>query len=158
MKSSAVLVLLSCLTVAVIANAQLSQGAAKRESKIRDYWVDSSTGLMWAGKDNGEDTKWGAAMNYCRGLRLAGYADWRLPTIDELQGVWDKDGYSGIKGQIVLTGQRPWSSTRAIDHWGKVSRFAWFLDFSTGRRDYEQLGYATQKRALCVRTSKNAAD
>jgi uncharacterized protein DUF1566 len=117
------------------------------------YWVDPSTGLMWAGKDNGRDIKWGTAMKYCRNLRLAGYSDWRLPRIDELQGIRDSDGYGGIKGHIILTGQRAWSSTRAIDQSRHTTTFAWFLDFSSGRKDYEQLGYDTLKRALCVRGS-----
>ena len=36
---------------------------------MRGYWVDPSTSLMWAGKDNGKDVSWNKAMKYCRDLR-----------------------------------------------------------------------------------------
>src|ERR1700722_8967301 len=49
-------------------------------------WTDPATGLMWAAKDNGKDVSWNKAMKYCRDLRLAGFSDWRLAAIDELQG------------------------------------------------------------------------
>ena len=29
-------------------------------------------------------------MKYCHGLRLDGYADWRLANMAELQGIYDK--------------------------------------------------------------------
>jgi hypothetical protein len=92
MKWQMTLVLLSFSTASMIAGAQSStegRGLAK-ETQVRGYWIDPSTGLMWAGKDNGKDVKWGKAMTYCRDLRLAGYSDWRLATIDELQGIYDR--------------------------------------------------------------------
>ncbi len=58
-------------------------------SQARGYWIDPSTGLMWAGKDNGKNVNWRKAVKYCRDLRLAEYSDWRLATIDELQGIYD---------------------------------------------------------------------
>jgi hypothetical protein len=45
---------------------------------MRGFWIDPSTGLMWAGKDNGKDVSWKGGVKYCRDLRLAGYSDWRL--------------------------------------------------------------------------------
>ncbi len=30
-------------------------------------------------------------MKYCRKLRLAGYDDWRLATLTELEGIYDKN-------------------------------------------------------------------
>ena len=106
---------------------------------------------MWAGKDNGKDMSWKKAMKYCRDLRLAGFSDWRLPTIDELQGVRDKDGYYGIKGHIVLTGGDQWSSSRVNDDRGRPSGYAWYFIFSLQQRIDEPLGYFNSKRALCVR-------
>src|ERR1700760_124274 len=86
-----VLTLLS--TVAVVADAQSSAnvGGHAQETQIRDYWIDSSTGLMWAGRDNGKDVSWKKAMKYCRDLRLAGYSDWKLATLSELEGIYDKN-------------------------------------------------------------------
>src|SRR5208282_6245450 len=91
MKLQATLVLVSFCTLVVIAGAQSStqdQGQGQ-EARARGFWTDPSTGLMWAGKDNGNDVSWKKAMKYCRDLRLAGYSDWRLPNMAELQGTYD---------------------------------------------------------------------
>jgi hypothetical protein len=45
---------------------------------------------MWTAKDNSKDVSWKKAMKYCRNLRLAGYSDWRLATLAELEGIYDK--------------------------------------------------------------------
>ena len=89
------------------------------------YWIDSSTKLMWAGKDNGRDVSWKGAVKYCRNLRLAGYSDWSLATRAELGAIFDRNanarGLSGpgkegpftyhVKGNLFLTGDE-WSGER----------------------------------------------
>lgn len=55
------------------------------DNETTEYWVDPGTGLMWAGKDNGMDITWTKAVKYCRDLRVAGYTDWRLPSLGELE-------------------------------------------------------------------------
>lgn len=50
---------------------------------------DTATGLQWAARDNGVDIAWEAAKSYCAACRLGGHADWRLPTQDELAGLFD---------------------------------------------------------------------
>ena len=52
---------------------------------------DAKTGLMWAAKDNGRDVTWQEAKEYCEKYRGGGYTDWRMPTQDELAGLYDKD-------------------------------------------------------------------
>ncbi|MEL0157289.1 MAG: DUF1566 domain-containing protein, partial [Deltaproteobacteria bacterium] len=45
---------------------------------------DKQKKLIWQRQDNGERTfEW--AKNYCEGLRIAGFENWRLPEIDELR-------------------------------------------------------------------------
>jgi hypothetical protein len=171
MKWQVTLVLLSFSTASMIAGAQSStegRGLAK-ETQVRGYWIDPSTGLMWAGKDNGKDVKWGKAMTYCRDLRLAGYSDWRLATIDELQGIYRSANARGenprsrsheaeamtfhVKGNLFLTGNQ-WSSSRRYDDRGKPSGYAWRFDFNEGRSfGGDELWFYTNKRALCVRRS-----
>jgi hypothetical protein len=172
MKWQVTLVLLSFSTASMIAGAQSStegRGLAK-ETQVRGYWIDPSRGLMWAGKDNGKDVKWGKAMTYCRDLRLAGYSDWRLATIDELQGIYDRSANAPgenprsrsheaeamtfhVKGNLFLTGNQ-WSSSRRYDDRGKPSGYAWRFDFNEGRSfGGDELWFYTNKRALCVRRS-----
>ena len=50
---------------------------------------DMKTNLMWAAKDNGSDIEWQDAKFYCENYRGGGYKDWRMPTLDELEGLYD---------------------------------------------------------------------
>jgi len=134
---------------------------------VRGYWTDPSTGLMWAGKDNGKNANWRKATNYCRDLRLAGYSDWRLATIDELERIYDYNARAPglaskhddeattwhVKGNLFLTGLQ-WSSSRLSDDRRHLSGYAWRFDFINGSRfSGDQLGYSYFLRALCVRRS-----
>jgi hypothetical protein len=51
--------------------------------------LDKSTNLMWAAKDNGSNITWTNAKRYCENYRRGGYTDWRMPTQDELEGLYD---------------------------------------------------------------------
>ena len=161
----AALVLLFCALIASAQSAPDGQSHVQ-ETQARGYWADPSTGLMWAAKDNGKDLKWKNAVKYCRDLRLAGYSDWRLATLGELEGIYDKNsnapglaGPSGkgtaatwhVKGNLFLTGNQ-WSSTQKNDDRGHPSGYAWRFDFNEGRSfDGDEISFYTNKRALCVR-------
>ena len=63
------------------------------EGTVLDTW----TNLMWAAKDNGNDINWANAKSYCENYRGAGYTDWRMPTQDELAGLYDVGkGYTPV--------------------------------------------------------------
>ncbi len=143
------------------------QGGA-RETQARGFWVDPSTGLMWAAKDNAKDVSWKGAVKYCRNLRLAGYSDWRLASMAELQPIYDKTadapGLAGyrkklstvtwhVKGNLFLTGIQ-WSSNYREDDRGRSIGYAYFFDFNSDKPDDDPGGYSDGKRALCVRGSK----
>jgi hypothetical protein len=133
------------------------------------YWSDPATGLTWAGSDNGVDVNWKRATRYCHDLRLGGYSDWRLASIGELEGIYEKAanapglmGPSGkgtaatwhVKGNLFLTGNQ-WSSTRLGDDRGHPSGYASRFDFNEGRVfDGDEISFRTNKRALCVRGSQ----
>lgn len=51
--------------------------------------LDTQTNLMWAARDNGVDINWNNAKRYCEGYRGGGYTDWRIPTQNELWGLYD---------------------------------------------------------------------
>jgi hypothetical protein len=136
--------------------------AAPQEPELitRPTWTDTATGLTWERTDNGSDVTWQEAGKYCRGLRLEGHDDWRLPTIDELQGIYDSavniqgqccGGESvtwHVKGNLKLSGI-DWSSTR-----GNAPGEAWaFFFIGGGRHTDAPGGDISDGRALCVRHS-----
>ncbi len=68
----------------------------------KEIVIDHVTGLMWQDdtaavkkswiesySSEKDDTSGDTATTYCADLSLGGYADWRLPTISELQGIVD---------------------------------------------------------------------
>jgi rod shape-determining protein MreB len=121
-------------------------------------WTDPATGLMWAARDNGADVNWNGATSYCAYLSLAGYSHWRLPSIGELEGIYDPRNTARmilaggrpydyhIKGGIILTGWH-WSATQDASS-GK----AWTFLFNNGVRfPFRLNGDSSSGRALCVR-------
>jgi hypothetical protein len=162
------LLLLSCALIASAQSAREHQNGAQ-ETQKRDYWTDPSTGLMWAGKDNGKDVSWKGAVRYCRDLRLAGYSDWRLATRVDLGAIYDPNanvpGLAGsgkdnlftyhVKGNLFLTGDE-WSSERRYDDRGHPDGYEWYFNFNEGRSDNQPSGFPyphSPMRALCVRSS-----
>ncbi len=163
------LLILLLSVVALIAVATEDRGSAQ-EVQVREYWVDPSTGLMWAGKDNGKDVTWRQATKYCRDLRLAGYSDWRLATIDELASLVDRSastpersdntatfeisiGRVGrhVRGGLSLTGD-PWSSSRRVkDRFGHPYGDGYFFDFVNSKASGDLPYFHNTKYALCVR-------
>lgn len=110
--------------------------------------TDDQTGLMWTREDNGENINGHNAKRYCESLTLGGYADWRLPPIEELEKLYDPRE-KNIRHPFRLTGLYGWvwSSTKV------ASDSAMFFDFSSGGRYRYPLASPGSKRALCVRRS-----
>jgi len=116
------LVLLGLLACCLPLAAQ--NNTAKAKTKPMGAWTDPATNLMWTDRDIDVDQDWSMATELCQSLRWNGRADWRLPTINELEGIFDIEAptrtlvFEGlqfkyhIKGGITLTG-REWSSTLA---------------------------------------------
>lgn len=48
---------------------------------------DPDSGLIWENSPPDETLSWEDAIAYCENLTLAGFDDWRLPTIDELRSL-----------------------------------------------------------------------
>jgi hypothetical protein len=136
-----------------------------QETPAGGVWADPATGLMWAGKDSGKDVSFKSAVKYCRDLRLAGYSDWRLANMAELQGIYDKSanapglaGQNGgrtvtwhVKGNLLLTGNE-WANNES----GHTSGYQYYFDFNEGKSNNQPSGFPypfTFMRGLCVRGS-----
>lgn len=124
-------------------------------------WTDPTTGLTWTRMDNGTDVAWQDAVRFCGNLQFAGHTDWRLPTIDELQGIYQSrvsipaQCCSGlkvnwhVKGNLRLSGWL-WSSSKA-----NTASSAWGFNFDGGSRFASPVSLTQDQRALCVRRTGN---
>jgi hypothetical protein len=72
-------------------------GEKARDSRFIAYdngtVLDTRTNLIWAGKDNGGTINWIDAKNYCENYRGGGFTDWRMPTLDKLEGLYDANKF-----------------------------------------------------------------
>jgi hypothetical protein len=130
--------------LAIPLRAHTERAAAKQ----RGYWLDPQTQFLWPAADNGVGVSAAQAAYYCRTLKLGGYSDWTLPTIDELHalfgGVANESGHH-VRGPIRLTGWQ-WSASP-----GQEPGQQWALDFGDGARASAVTGDSGFNRALCVR-------
>lgn len=91
---------------------------------------DQGTHLMWQKQDDGTTRIWTVAITYCEGLSLAGYTDWRLPTMKELMSIEDKTKINPAINSMYFTNPQTnyWSSTTYTTD----TTSAWLVDFSNG--------------------------
>ncbi len=97
-KTIAILSLISLLFVLSVCMAQAQPSASTAKETGRDgrfiayengTVLDTRTNLMWAVLDNGSNINWNDAKSYCDNYRGGGYTDWRMPTREELAGLYD---------------------------------------------------------------------
>ena len=119
--------------------------------------LDTKTGLMWGNKDNGNDTKWHDAKFYCENYHGGGYKDWRMPTLQELESLYDEHKIQPVAcsnsnnvhiatGSINITCLNLWSSETST-----TTNECAIFNFGSGTRS----AYACQMtfaRALPVRS------
>lgn len=160
--------------LAVAQASQQRQVEIIRQQTAASEWVDLQTRLMWTMNDDGKDTKWKEANQYCEELRTGGFSDWRLPSIDELGTIFDRTStrdtvplrstktyFTGgsvaedragsywpyhARNEINLTGPAVWSGTP--DGYNDIM---WMFFYSTGKKDGAVTSYKRETRALCVR-------
>jgi hypothetical protein len=102
--------------------------------------TDTCTGLMWQldtadvngdGKflHVGDELPWCEALAYCENLDFAGYDDWRLPNIRELQSIVDYGRHWPAIDPVFRAESRwYWSSTSYAGR----TRAAWCVHFEDG--------------------------
>jgi len=106
---------------------------------------------MWASNDNGSNINWANANSYCENYRGGGYTDWRMPTQDELAGLYDnvvtgKNGYR-LTNLITLTRCCPWASETR-------DPAAAIFYFNHGFRNWNPQHVSDGGRVLPVRSAK----
>lgn len=93
--------------------------------------TDNGTLLMWQQGENSSMT-WEAALSFCEGLSLAGYTDWRLPNIKELQSLMND-----LKTTEITIDTTKFPNTHSWFYWSSTTNVAstdraWEVLFSWG--------------------------
>lgn len=109
-----------------------------------------ATGLGWAQSDNGSDIDWAAAGRFCASKG----SGWRLPSIAELQSIYDKSsridincgpGFTcKVSPLFRLTGPWAWSNEASN------SMSTWIVILTKGSTNTYVASDGSKKRALCV--------
>jgi hypothetical protein len=89
--------------------------------------TDSRTGLIWQ-KEYSDMLVWGNALSYCENSTYAGYADWRLPNIEELKTLINDSMSDPASSFPGMPTSYFWSSTSNV---GSTNN-AWYVNFSGG--------------------------
>ena len=105
--------------------------------------LDTSTNLMWAAKDNGGGINWADAKTYCENYRGGGYTDWRIPTLNELAGLYASGAH---KDKVLITG---WVWASEIS-----GSYAVGFDFNGGGKGLTHQSGDAGTRALPVRSGE----
>jgi len=118
--------------------------------------TDTLTGLMWQGCTRGQTgesctgnavtSDWQAALSYCAGLLWGGHADWRLPSVSELQSLADNR-----KSVAPAIDTNAFPNTPISYYWSSSSRAfdastAWYVYFT-----YANVHYSDKTDGYCVR-------
>lgn len=119
-------------------DGEYQKGVSWPNPRFTDHFdgtvTDNLTGLMWtkdAQQISGTMT-WQAALDACNSLDYAGYDDWRLPNLREMQSVVDYGQYP------VLPPGHPFINTALDVYWTSSSRaaaspaVAWIVNLSDG--------------------------
>jgi len=116
---------------------------------------DRKTGLMWQ-RNNGKGFTWNGAKSYAWDLKLGGFLDWRLPTIDELKtlitGVPRNSlagsvyGGPGEKGFYWHKGVWKYEGDDEVCFWSSSECLSDYIDKDTG--------YAYNSLLVCFKNAR----
>ncbi len=97
--------------------------------------TDSTTGLTWARGASMATMTWQEALEWCSNMTLAGFDDWRLPSIKELFSIVEIEAGNPATDTAVFPDALLayyWSSTTSAYYPDE----AWLINFSTGESAY----------------------
>jgi len=121
---------------------------------LGDVIIDHATGLMWQKSGSKERLTYAKAEEYIKKLnreKFGGYADWRLPTVEELLSLLEKERNSD--GQYIdsmFDAQKPhvWSSDLRQIKGENSSRSAWLVHFLNGFVNRDLLNFSSYVRVV----------
>ena len=119
--------------------------------KASNVVIDSETGMMWQDTPNSVKKDYSGAKAYCRELSLGGHSDWKLPNIDELMSISDKNRVVEPAIKVIFKNTKNsyyWSSSEYVND----SSQAWLVYFSYGADNYNLKSGKTSVR--CVRVGQ----
>jgi len=117
--------------------------------------LDTSTGLMWPEKDNGENISWDDAKKYCENYEGGGFTDWRMPAQDELANLCDKNTSYRSNGDYDVHLTALISITSCCLWAAETSRSkAAFFNFRDFYWDWRNQTSSKYSRVLPVRSTK----
>jgi hypothetical protein len=134
-------------TIPAPAAASSNSQSADTTPTLTGVLRESDTGLMWETDSGKSDRTWSQAEGYCHDLRLSGFSDWRLATLNELESVYPH------KRDLDLSSYVVWSSEPTAG-----SREAWYFYFWDGTKKRYTLPVNDTHHgahALCVRGTFN---
>jgi len=107
-------------------------------------WMRCSLGQTWDGQScqgDADTYTWDQAMKAAKSFSYAGYDDWRLPTIDELKSIVEKNKRPAINHQAFPNTVRAWFWSSSPHAYGSGS--AWSVYFYGGYVDgsYKSNGF-----------------
>lgn len=140
--------LIAILLCACVCTAMGQDSTSAIDADTNAFWKDSATGLTWTIKDSGSAMSPNQASDYCSGLRSGGHSDWRMPTIDELENLYD----SKVTKQYKVKGPIELGESCVLSGSTNSSGEVWTFCFSYGGRNLGGgTGCGTTGRALCAR-------
>ncbi len=112
--------------------------------------TDTETKTMWQKSDDGVERIWEEAVQYCESLELAGFSDWLLPKVNQLETLIDS-GYSPTINPLFIVKPSYYWSSSSSRHSAKSAKY---INFYYGN------SYAYSKDntyyAICARDSTAA--
>jgi hypothetical protein len=110
--------------------------------------VDSRTGFMWAPAPD-QDITWDQANNYAQNIRAGGFSNWRLPSRQELESLYNPSSSNKVHPAFYVMDKWVWTAELS------GSSYAWAYCFtSSGIESPEMRSNYGDYKVLVVRVRK----
>jgi hypothetical protein len=99
--------------------------------------TDKATGLMWQKSGSSKAKSWKRAKLYVdelNGTQFAGHSDWRLPTIEELASLVEREKVNGVHIDPIFYNKQKscWSADTKLNNVTGSIYTSWIVKFSDG--------------------------